>query len=441
MKYTTTTIFLLLISVLGYSQLRLTSTDVALLKEVVVKDYAGKEFSLSADIKSLPADSTGGAMIKLVEIEKNDGEFLTNSGKGQVADTAAKDWKKYTVTGIIDPKADKFWVYFYTQGNGDFYFDNLSLKVKDEKSEWITVPVENGDFEKSGNNALKGLKNIESVKRNKNVNTSLAVSNDQAYSKSLLISARNSVVSYKTIYGYNTKAGNFINVGGTNIYYETYGEGEPLLLLHGNGGSINSFSNQIPEFAKKYKVIAVDTRGQGKSTDITTKNFSYNLFAEDMKILLDSLGIKQVSIVGWSDGGNTGLTLAKKYPGYVKNLVVMGANLNPTEAAVSKKILNELKRDIKKLKAMNDPREDVIIRLLEMMLNEPNINPEELKAITAKTLVLAGEKDLIVEEHTKLIAQSIPGAELQIFKGESHFVVEENPAVFTAAVLKFLSGE
>ncbi|HTM97228.1 MAG TPA: alpha/beta fold hydrolase, partial [Pedobacter sp.] len=92
--------------------------------------------------------------------------------------------------------------------------------------------------------------------------------------------------------------GKYINSKGTKIYYETYGKGEPLLLLHGNGGSITSFKFQIPELAKHYQVIVVDTRGQGKSIDKTTEHFSYDLFAEDMKTLLDTLHLKQVNLLG-----------------------------------------------------------------------------------------------------------------------------------------------
>lgn len=156
-----------------------------------------------------------------------------------------------------------------------------------------------------------------------------------------------------------------------------------------------------------------------------------------MKTLLDSLGLKQVNVVGWSDGGNTGLLLASKYPDYVKKLVTMGANLNPSDNAIDKKMLKTIAKDIKQLKDQKNA-EIVTIRLLEMLLQEPNIQPESLGAIKAKTLVVAGEHDLILENHTRLIGASIPGAKVSILKGQTHEVVADNTKVFNQVVLDFL---
>ncbi|HTM97229.1 MAG TPA: alpha/beta hydrolase [Pedobacter sp.] len=128
-----------------------------------------------------------------------------------------------------------------------------------------------------------------------------------------------------------------------------------------------------------------------------------------------------------------------KYPDYVKKLITMGANLDPSETSVTKKILTETKRDINKLKNKNDPANLTTLRLMEMLLTEPHIVASDLQKITAKTLVLAGEKDIILDGHTRLIAKSIPKAEVLIFKGQTHFVPEENPALFNKAVLDFLA--
>ena len=157
-----------------------------------------------------------------------------------------------------------------------------------------------------------------------------------------------------------------------------------------------------------------------------------------MKTLLDSLHLKNVNILGCSDGGNTGLTLAIKNPDYVKRLVVMGANLNPEESSVSPKILKQTKSDLNKLKAKNNPDDKNTVLLLEMLLKEPQIDQKSLKNITAKTLVLAGEKDIILEAHTRSIAEVIPGAELQLLQGATHFAPKENPSAFNKIVLDFL---
>src|ERR1022692_4841484 len=126
-------------------------------------------------------------------------------------------------------------------------------------------------------------------------------------------------------YGSNEQVGRDAAVNGIKVYYEVYGAGEPLLLLHGNGGSIQNFLYQIPELSKHFKVIAVDSRAQGKSTD-SDKEITYALMASDMSALIDTLKLGSVDVVGWSDGGDVGLELALAHPEQVKKLVTFGAN-------------------------------------------------------------------------------------------------------------------
>ncbi|HLG36112.1 MAG TPA: alpha/beta hydrolase [Bacteroidia bacterium] len=242
-------------------------------------------------------------------------------------------------------------------------------------------------------------------------------------------------------FGDNKEVGKFISINGIIIYYETYGVGEPLLLLHGNGQSIIDFENQIPEFSKLFKVIAVDSRAQGKSTD-SKKELSYDLMADDMNELLDSLHLDSVNVVGWSDGGNTGLIIAMKYPGKVKKLAVMGANLYPDKTSVNIKDLREARR-IKLLLSVlaffsNQAEHDK--KLIKMLLKYPKINPKDLRNVKVPTLVMAGDSDIIRESHTKLIANTIPNAQLVIFPNSSHFIPQENPNLFNQTVLNFLAN-
>lgn len=238
-------------------------------------------------------------------------------------------------------------------------------------------------------------------------------------------------------YGNNAAASGKVKVKDAELYYETYGKGDPLLLLHGNSQSINVFKKQIKEFSKIYKVIAVDTRGQGKSTDYISEPLSYNLYAEDIKVLLDSLHIRKANILGWSDGGNTGLIIAAKYPGYVNKLAITGACTNPKEA-VSANTLKEVGDAIKSLKARADEKSKYQVKLFTMLLTEPHINTEDLKSIKAPVLVMAGEKDMILEKHTKFIADNIQKSQLFIFKGASHYVPVEKVSDFNSKVLEFL---
>ncbi|RNL51233.1 alpha/beta fold hydrolase [Pedobacter jejuensis] len=241
-------------------------------------------------------------------------------------------------------------------------------------------------------------------------------------------------------YGNNAAASGKVKVKNAELYYETYGLGEPLLLLHGNSQSINVFKKQIKEFSKSYKVIAVDTRGQGNSTDNNSEPLSYNLYAEDIKVLLDSLHISKVNILGWSDGGNTGLILAAKYPDYVKKLAVTGACTNPNEA-VSSSTLAEVRKAIEGLKDKSDEKSKYQVKLFTMLLTEPHITPSDLKYIKAPVLVMAGEKDMILEKHTRFIADNISKSQLFIFKGASHYVPVEKALEFNNKVLMFLNRD
>ena len=238
-------------------------------------------------------------------------------------------------------------------------------------------------------------------------------------------------------YGNNAAASGKVKVKDAELYYETYGAGEPLLLLHGNSQSISVFKKQIKAFSKTYKVIAVDTRGQGKSTDSSMAPLSYDLYAEDMRTLLDSLHISKTNILGWSDGGNTGLIMAAKYPKYVKKLAVTGACTNPNEA-VSANTLAEVAKAIESLKSKSDMKSKYQVRLFTMLLTEPHITASDLKNIKAPVLVMAGEKDMILETHTRFIAANIPKSQLFIFKGASHYVPVEMVSEFNAKVLSFL---
>ena len=125
------------------------------------------------------------------------------------------------------------------------------------------------------------------------------------------------------VYGNNLSAGHYAIVNGISLYYETYGSGRPLILLHGNGGSIKAFSNQIPFFEKYYRVIAIDSRLQGKSGG-SPDSISYDLMASDFCGLLDYLQIDSAFVLGWSDGGINGLIMAMNYPKKVKRAGCLG---------------------------------------------------------------------------------------------------------------------
>jgi pimeloyl-ACP methyl ester carboxylesterase len=427
---------MLLYAAAAFSQLPRTTNSTALTKVIKVKEYQGWYFSASLDIRAVPSDSLGLAGISMLQVGKKDWDFIKNSG-GAVNAKKDTNWQRLRLDGRIDAEADKLWIYLSTSGNGDFFFDNIRLQVSKDNGSWQAVAVENGDFEKTGN-PLDDLKNVASLKKSKGSFATLAEDTDASYNNVFHIHTEGGVADTAVYYGYNYAAGHHLPCNGTFIYYESYGEGTPLLLLHGNGGSIHDFAAVIPQLAKHFRVIAVDTRAQGKSPDKGPQRFSYELFAQDMKVLLDSLHLKNTTVIGWSDGGITGLLLASLYPDYVGSLVTMGANLDPSEASLKKSILTKAKKDLQRLEHRNNPEDSTTLKLMRLILDEPHIEPSSLKTITARTMIMAGEKDIVLERHSQLIAASIPHATLNILKGQTHWVVTENPGLFTREVLSFL---
>ncbi|MBO6184440.1 MAG: alpha/beta fold hydrolase [Chryseobacterium sp.] len=242
--------------------------------------------------------------------------------------------------------------------------------------------------------------------------------------------------SGKEIYGKNQEVGKLLTLKDANLYYEVYGEGEPLFLLHGNSGSIKDFYQQIPVLSKQYKVIVMDTRAQGKSIDKTKNDLNYKIFADDVKNLADHLGLQKINIAGWSDGGNTGLEFALKYPQNLGKLITIGANAVPE--GVDKELINNFSIKYKVLQLQNKPEKLNERRLLKLMLKEPNISEKQLNKIQNKVLVIAGEKDVITQAHTEFMAKQIPNSELKIYKDATHMIPFENADQFNQDILEFL---
>lgn len=233
----------------------------------------------------------------------------------------------------------------------------------------------------------------------------------------------------KSGYGKNKK-GRFIDLGDAKIYTEEYGSGEPLVLLHGNNGSIADFYRQIPVFSKHFRVIAIDTRGQGRSTDLSTGTYSYDSFAQDLYQVLHIMELKKVSIVGWSDGGNTALSFNLAHPEAINKIVTIGANLDPT--GINDSLLVSFKNQL----ATNDLSKNN--RLISLMLTHPHISAEQLQQLKNPVLVIAGSHDVIKPEHTKFIAAQIGKSKLQIIPNSTHYVPFEQPAQLNKLILDFL---
>ena len=249
-------------------------------------------------------------------------------------------------------------------------------------------------------------------------------------------------------YGGNPAAGHTAEINGIKIYYEIYGEGEPLMLLHGNGASIGAFSLQIPELSKHFKVIAVDSRAQGRSTD-SDAEITYALMASDMSALISQLHLGSVNVLGWSDGGNIGLELALAHPEQVKKLITFGANYthvdyeappdNVTMQPDDPRLLSTKSAIDAAVKTRQPSTEAVQKKLNDLMEKYPNITIAQLHTIQPPVLVVAGDHDVIKLEQTVSLFRNLPHAELWVVPGATHFVAMEKPEVVNRAAISFFT--
>ncbi len=197
-----------------------------------------------------------------------------------------------------------------------------------------------------------------------------------------------------------------ININNVNINYEVYGEGTPIILLHGNSENHLIFDKLIEKLKEKYKVYAIDSRCHGESDN--TEEINYELMAEDTIEFIKKLNIDRPILYGFSDGGIIGLLIAIKEPNLLSKLIISGANLNPKGMKKSMLFFSKVCYFFTKNK------------LFKIMVKEPNISIDELNKIVIPTIVLAGEKDAILKEHTELIASSIKTSTLEIISNENH---------------------
>jgi pimeloyl-ACP methyl ester carboxylesterase len=222
-------------------------------------------------------------------------------------------------------------------------------------------------------------------------------------------------------YGQNPSAGKYYDIRGFRMYCEVYGKGKPLLIIHGNGGDISNFINQIPYFSKKYEVIVADSRAQGNSAD-NSDSLTYEMMSDDYAALLDALHIDSAFVIGWSDGGINGLLLAIRHPEKVAKLAITGANLVPDSSAVPQEIWDMVTPvyDSLKNKSNRNPGEKASLKLLRLLVEQPHIPIRDLQRIQCPVLVIGGDHDVIKPEHTLLIFKNIPKAYLWILPNSGH---------------------
>lgn len=223
------------------------------------------------------------------------------------------------------------------------------------------------------------------------------------------------------------------------LNYTEKGSGYPLILLHGNGENREYFCRQTEYFSKDFRVIAVDTRGHGKSPR-GGGEFTLIRFADDLYDFMKELGIEKAHILGFSDGANIAMYFALKYPKSVERLVLNGGNISPDGVKRYFQVFVEFGYKIALQSAGKSEKAQRNAEMLGLMVNEPHIKPSELKKIGCPTLVLAGTHDLIKRRHTELIAASIPNAALKFING-GHSIAARKYKQYNKTVEEFLKGD
>jgi pimeloyl-ACP methyl ester carboxylesterase len=242
-----------------------------------------------------------------------------------------------------------------------------------------------------------------------------------------------------------------MEVNGINLHYQVAGNGEPILFLHGGFGTGDlQFKPQFEAFKNDYKLISIDTRGHGQS-ELDSTPLSYHLFAEDTYQFLDKLQLDSINIIGFSDGGITGLILAIEHPEKVKNLVVIGGNTKPDTSAFPQEAIDWV-RDMNVAEMATNletsfpnyhaPEKlpEFVERMQQLWLEEPNLKDADLNQIQCPTLIIAGENDDIKASHQEYIQKNIPNSQLHIIPNAGHEVHLEKKEKVNALITKFLKG-
>lgn len=268
----------------------------------------------------------------------------------------------------------------------------------------------------------------------------------------MMLLAANTVCLSQANISYGSNNGKYIDVNGVKLYYEEYGQGTPLLAIHGGLQSIADLAPVIPELSKNFRVIAVDCPGQGRSEQ--ADSLSYQLMADYFSKMIDQMKLNSVHVFGFSDGGNVALLLAADRPDKVKKVAAFAAASHTSgyypEATAA---LSQLTPEIveKHYRWWLDPHLQrtpqknqwkKFINDFKKMCATPVIVPDEkFKKISTSVLLIQGDNDIVKPEHAVKLQRAIKDSQLCIVPATSHFILFERTELFNLIVAEFFTKE
>ena len=233
-------------------------------------------------------------------------------------------------------------------------------------------------------------------------------------------------------------------VNGIKIWYAEFGEGEPVILLHGGLANANYWGNQVPVLAKNYLVVVMDSRGHGRSIR-NSEPFGYDLMASDVMGLMDFLKIPKAAIIGWSDGAIIGLDIAIHHPERLTKLFAFAANSDPSgvkdvsQSPVFNRFIARAGKEYERLSSTPDQYKAFLDEITKMWASQPHFTAQQLHAMKVPVWIVDGEHDEAIQrDNTLFMAKQIPGATLLLQPDVSHFSFLQNPQQFNDDVLRFL---
>lgn len=259
------------------------------------------------------------------------------------------------------------------------------------------------------------------------------------------------VIVAQVPYGNNPKAGAYLNVGDARIYYEVYGTGKTVVLLHGGlFGYIDEYSKIIPGLAKQYQVLLIATRGHGKS-ELGTATFSYKQFADDTYKVIRKVTKDSVRLIGFSDGADQGYYLATSHPEVVSKFVAIGGNWGAADFnAETRQWMNNLNgkqfekdfagfvNERKKLMPEPDRFGEFVDKLGTVWRADVYVTPEIISAIACPTMIMAGETDGCPAERYVEMYRKLKKGSLAIIPGSDHLVLEHQPKLVEDIIAGYL---